>query len=89
LLAERGWDEICHVCWWEDDGIDDEIWPSGCNSGVRLAEARHSFAQTTWYHRLGDPRTVTLGAGVPEIEVRRRAIVAPAAQIHDFLTAPC
>jgi hypothetical protein len=45
-LMERAAHEICHVCWWEDDGQDDphadERW-GGPNGSLTLAEARENF----------------------------------------------
>ena len=70
LLAGRGLGAICQVCWWEDDGIDDEDWPSGCNHGITLAEARRNFAQTMWHLEPGDPLAATLGAGVLDRQVQ-------------------
>lgn len=45
-LDERGHYDICAVCWWEDDGQDnetaDQTW-GGPNAGVSLSEARANF----------------------------------------------
>jgi len=45
-LAGRGTDEICELCWWEDDGQDDdqadEVW-GGPNGGYSLNDARENF----------------------------------------------
>ena len=45
-LMERAAYEICHVCWWEDDGQDDphadERW-GGPNGSLTLSEARENF----------------------------------------------
>src|SRR5258706_13990481 len=42
-LAERGGDDMCRVCWWEDDGQDnseaDIVW-GGPNSDLSLTQAR-------------------------------------------------
>ncbi|MFF4835649.1 CPCC family cysteine-rich protein [Streptomyces sp. NPDC001315] len=47
-LAERGAYEICHVCFWEDDGQDEhdaaEI-RGGPNRGLSLREARRNFQE--------------------------------------------
>ncbi|WP_328401066.1 CPCC family cysteine-rich protein [Streptomyces sp. NBC_00390] len=48
-LSERGWYEICPVCFWEDDGQDDhdanEV-RGGPNHGLSLTEARQNFKDT-------------------------------------------
>lgn len=53
-ISERGAYEICRVCWWEDDGQDndqaDEI-TGGPNGGVSLTEARRNFLK----HGIFDP----------------------------------
>jgi hypothetical protein len=45
-LGERGGYEICHVCFWEDDGQDDsnadEVW-GGPNGPLSLTAARANF----------------------------------------------
>ncbi|MFI6495541.1 CPCC family cysteine-rich protein [Streptomyces sp. NPDC050564] len=45
-LAERGGFEICHVCFWEDDGQDehdaDEV-RGGPNGSLSLTKARETF----------------------------------------------
>jgi hypothetical protein len=45
-LENRNEFEICKICWWEDDGQDnnqaDEIW-GGPNYGVSLTQARHYY----------------------------------------------
>lgn len=45
-LAERGGYDICHICWWEDDGQDDSeadnIW-GGPNHHYSLTDARKNF----------------------------------------------
>lgn len=45
-IGERGSYEICPVCWWEDDGQDDDRADKvygGPNGGVSLTEARRNF----------------------------------------------
>jgi hypothetical protein len=44
-LPERGQYIICHVCYWEDEGIDvDELdVESGANESITLREARVNF----------------------------------------------
>jgi hypothetical protein len=46
-LAERGGHEICHVCFWEDDGQDDsdaDVVRGGPNYELSLAQARANYA---------------------------------------------
>jgi Cysteine-rich CPCC len=46
-LSERGGDEICQVCFWEDDGQDDhdaDVVRSGPNYSLSLTQARTNFA---------------------------------------------
>lgn len=54
-LLERCRFEICPICWWEDDGQDneqaDEVW-GGPNSDLSLSQARKNFLQ----HGKSDPR---------------------------------
>jgi hypothetical protein len=45
-LFERGGDEICPVCFWEDDGQDDDDADEdrgGPNYGLSLTAARRNF----------------------------------------------
>jgi hypothetical protein len=47
-LEERGGDEICPVCFWEDDGQDDhdaDDVRGGPNSTLSLAAARANYRQ--------------------------------------------
>lgn len=47
-LAGRGTDEICEICWWEDDGQDDDQADEvagGPNAGYSLNDARENFQQ--------------------------------------------
>ncbi|NKF22787.1 CPCC family cysteine-rich protein [Solimonas marina] len=45
-LVERAGDEICPVCFWEDDGQDDadadEVW-GGPNGNLSLSQARANY----------------------------------------------
>lgn len=82
LLAERGRAEICPVCWWEDDGIDEEDWSSGCNHGITLREARANFARTMFCYPPNDPQILSLGGGETDLVGRREAIVDLAVRIE-------
>jgi hypothetical protein len=46
-LYGRGQDQICKVCFWQDDGQDeaeaDEVW-GGPNQGLSLRQAQQNFA---------------------------------------------
>jgi len=54
-VLERCRYEICPICWWEDDGQDnqeaDEVW-GGPNSDLSLSQARKNFL----LHGKYDPR---------------------------------
>ena len=53
-LAERGGDELCQVCFWEDDGQDDhdadEV-RGGPNSDLSLTQARRNYREFGAYER--------------------------------------
>ncbi len=53
-IAERGRYDICTVCWWEDDGMDnnDADIASSPNYGISLTQARYNFIKFGIY----DPR---------------------------------
>ncbi|MEM9839224.1 MAG: CPCC family cysteine-rich protein [Pseudomonadota bacterium] len=55
-LTSRGFDEICSVCWWQDDGQDDphadEVW-GGPNEDYSLTQARENFVQHGHMYRAG------------------------------------
>ena len=47
-LYERGGDEICGICKWEDDGQDDhdaDVVRGGPNYTLSLTEARHMWKE--------------------------------------------
>lgn len=52
-IEHRGYFEICKICWWEDDGQDnenaDEVW-AGPNYGVSLTQARYFFIKIGIYN---------------------------------------
>ncbi len=54
-VLERKCYDVCPICWWEDDGQDnqdaDEVW-GGPNSDLSLSQARKNFL----LHGKFDPR---------------------------------
>ena len=47
-LDERGGDDICPVCFWEDDGQDDhdaDVVRGGPNHDLSLSQARQNFSR--------------------------------------------
>ena len=52
-IEERGQFEICKICWWEDDGQDNEnaneVW-GGSNYDVSLTQARHYYLKIGIYN---------------------------------------
>ena len=54
-LEERGANEICHLCYWQDEGQDDpvadEVW-GGANGQLSLTQARENCRKCGAY----DPR---------------------------------
>lgn len=53
-LPERGGYDICPICFWEDDGQDDEqadeVW-GGPNRDVSLTQARSNYRRFGAYHQ--------------------------------------
>lgn len=52
-LTERGAWDICPVCWWEDDGTENDeasLYFSGPNNGLQLTAARINFIQHGIYN---------------------------------------
>ena len=43
-LDRRAWYEVCPVCWWEDEGIDEPDEESAANHGYTLRRARANYA---------------------------------------------
>lgn len=51
-ISERGQYEICKVCWWEDDGQDNESADKiygGPNYGISLTQGRYNFLKFGLY----------------------------------------
>jgi hypothetical protein len=68
-LEQRGADEICHDCYWQDEGQDDpvadEVWGRS-NGNLSLTQARDNFRQCGAY----DPRIgrTPIGAEEPKTD---------------------
>lgn len=80
-LNERGQYEICQVCWWEDEGIADPDWLSGCNRRT-LAQARRQFADGLMAYERDEDDYARLGGGDLELEAMKRALLACAASLR-------
>jgi uncharacterized Zn finger protein (UPF0148 family) len=82
LLTRRGAGEICPLCWWEDEGLDDESAneASGANAPYTLAQAREAFRRYgVMYPPEDDPRIG--GADTPTETAAKQRIVARLEQI--------
>jgi len=44
-LASRGENDICQVCYWQDDGEYDDYAPSDANGGICIMRARKNFLE--------------------------------------------
>ena len=88
LLAERGRGEICQLCWWEDDGIDEEDSAVRLQNGISQREARANFAQTQFCYPPHHPQILFLGGGETHLVRRRQAIVDLAACIETMADGP-
>lgn len=79
-LGERAGDEICPVCWWQDDGQDDpradEVW-GGPNHGYSLSEARRNFRDHGHMYRKG--------AGIDVVERPSEARRALLSYVRDVM----
>jgi hypothetical protein len=82
-LGGRGQDEICELCWWEDDGQDDDNADEVCggpNRGYSLNDARENFQIFgVKYPPQNDPRI-----GGPDTEAVR-AIKASLISVFDSM----
>ncbi len=77
LLRSRGAGEICDLCNWEDEGLDDPDLhaTSRANPPYTLAQARQAFRRYgVMYHPADDPRIG--GADTPEETQLKQAVVA-------------
>ena len=78
-LGERGCDEICFLCWWEDDGQDDadadEV-RGGPNASYSLTQARFNFAEHLVMYEPGNDRRVHGPDSQEELAAKRRVIRA-------------
>jgi hypothetical protein len=77
LLRSRGTGQICDLCNWEDQGLDDPHihQPGSANAPFTLAQAREAFRRYgVMYHPADDPRIG--GADTPEETELKQAIVA-------------
>jgi len=81
ILSRRNWYEICHLCWWEDDGHDDPDVheESGANHrddldgpAYTLWEARLNFEKNGIMFDVIDERYQRIG--LPSAENRKRLI---------------
>ena len=76
-LQERGLGEVCHVCYWQDDGQDDpyadQVWGKS-NGKLSLTKARQNFLQCSAYDpRIGsDPAADAAKAAAPPKPVALR-----------------
>lgn len=50
-LQSRGENDICQVCYWQDDGEYDESFPNDCNYGVTIKQARANFLKFGAYDK--------------------------------------
>src|SRR5207249_13923 len=93
-LTERGGYDLCEVCWWEDDGQDDEtadeVW-GGPNSDLSLSQGRYNFARIggcDWKAvRKKTPRTLPdRAAGFPFVDVETLTTLPPVRSWPDSWT---
>lgn len=80
-LRQRAAYEVCQVCWWEDDGIVDEGWPSGCN-GRTLLEARRHFADGLMSCGRREGHFAQFGGADPDLESLKRQLLICAAGLR-------
>src|SRR5437870_1668157 len=78
-LGGRATYEICYLCWWEDDGQDDENADEiahGPNAGFSLTRARENFARRLVKYEPDNDRRVGGGDMPEELEAKGRVIAA-------------
>ena len=88
MLTRRGAGEICDLCSWEDEGLDDDRLgePSSANAPYSLAQARTAFARYgTMYHPADDPR---IGGADTPAESSAKAVIRAAFDAIDETTTP-
>jgi hypothetical protein len=78
-LGRRGLDEICFLCWWEDDGQDDhdaDVVGRGPNAGYSLTLARANFAEYSLMYEPWNDRRVGGPDSVGVIAIKQRVTAA-------------
>lgn len=50
-LANRGENDICQVCYWQDDGEYEEYAPNESNGGLSIARGRKNFIEYGAYDK--------------------------------------
>ena len=78
-LGVLGFDEICFLCWWEDDGQDDhnaDVVARGPNRGYSLTQARFNFAEVQLMYAAEDDRRIGGPDSEEELAAKRRVIRA-------------
>jgi hypothetical protein len=78
-LRKRSMNEICHLCWWEDDGQDDpgaDTVAGGPNARYSLTRARENFARYLVMYEPDNDRRVGGRDSAEELEAKRHVIEA-------------
>ncbi|MBK7975122.1 MAG: hypothetical protein IPK07_18170 [Deltaproteobacteria bacterium] len=74
-LTSRAYYEICELCWWEDEPLDDETEASVANHGMTLSQARENFrTHGVMYDPAADPRLS--GPDGPRERAIKQALIA-------------
>ena len=75
--------EICHICWWEDDGQDDSDKDNiGGTNDISLTEARTNFAKNMISFRPKDEKLNRIGAATQK---NRTALVNAFEEIRKII----